>query len=288
MNKAREQPIIIIKKKGHGHGHHGGAWKVAFADFMTAMFAMFLVLWIVGQSSDVKSAIAGYFQDPLGRADEFGSSIMPGEGAQSQSPRIMSPNQVVDLRRDRLRQLAEQIRQPVREVPALAEIAEHVEIEVTEEGLRVQLLEDSSGVFFETGSATPRSAGAELLKFLGQKLGSLPNAVVIEGHTDARPYHRADGYSNWELSVDRANAARRIMEEGGLNDAQIQQVRGWADRKLYKPEQPEADANRRVTVMMLLPPATAGDSLAVPLTPGDSGMAHGDSTAAPAAQGTAP
>lgn len=288
MNKAREQPIIIIKKKAHGHGHHGGAWKVAFADFMTAMFAMFLVLWIVGQSSDVKSAIAGYFQDPLGRADEFGSSIMPGEGAQSQSPRIMSPNQVVDLRRDRLRQLAEQIRQQVREVPALAEIAEHVEIEVTEEGLRVQLLEDSSGVFFETGSATPRSAGAELLKFLGQKLGSLPNAVVIEGHTDARPYHRADGYSNWELSVDRANAARRIMEEGGLNDAQIQQVRGWADRRLYKPEQPEADANRRVTVMMLLPPATAGDSLAVPLVPGDSGVARGDSAAAPAAPGGAP
>jgi len=264
VNKAREQPIIIIKKKGHGHGHHGGAWKVAFADFMTAMFAMFLVLWIVGQSSDVKSAIAGYFQDPLGRADEFGSSIMPGEGAQSQSPRIMSPNQVVDLRRDRLRQLAEQIRQQVREVPALAEIAEHVEIEVTEEGLRVQLLEDSSGVFFETGSATPRSAGAELLKFLGQKLGSLPNAVVIEGHTDARPYHRADGYSNWELSVDRANAARRIMEEGGLNDAQIQQVRGWADRKLRDPEHPEADSNRRVTVTMLLPPVTAADTLGFP------------------------
>jgi len=282
MNKAREQPIIIVKKKVHGHAHHGGAWKVAFADFMTAMFAMFLVLWIVNQSSDVKAAVAGYFQDPLGRAGEFGSSIMPGEGAQSQSPRIMSPNQVIDLRRDRLRQLAEQIRQQIREVPALAEIESHVEIEVTEEGLRIQLLEDSTGVFFQTGSATPKAAGAALLAFLGRKLASLPNAVVIEGFTDARPYSRPDGYSNWELSVDRANAARRIMLTGGLNEAQVQQVRGWADRKLRLPDQPLADANRRVTVTMLLPPA-ASDSLALafPALPDSAAADSGHALASP-------
>ncbi len=273
MNKAREQPIIIVKKKVHGHGHHGGAWKVAFADFMTAMFAMFLVLWLVNQSSDVKAAIAGYFQDPLGRAGEFGSSIMPGEGAQTQSPRIMSPRQVIDLRRDRMRAVAEQIKQQIREVPALAELAEHVEIEVTPEGLRIQLLEDSTGVFFETGNAVPKSAGAELLRFLGKTLSALPNAVVVEGFTDARPYHRLDGYSNWELSVDRANASRRIMQEGGLNPAQVQQVRGWADRKLRDPEHPFADANRRVTVTMLLPEVVT-DSLATRL-----GAAH-DSLAA--------
>jgi chemotaxis protein MotB len=261
VNKAREQPIIIVKKKVHGHGHHGGAWKVAFADFMTAMFAMFLVLWLVNQSSDVKAAIAGYFQDPLGRANEFGSSIMPGEGAQTQSPRVMSPRTVIDLRRDRMRAVAEQIRQQLREVPALAELVEHVEIELTEEGLRIQLLEDSTGVFFETGSAVPKPAGAQLLLFLGKTLGGQPNAVIVEGFTDARPYHRADGYSNWELSVDRANAARRLMQGGGLNPAQIQQVRGWADRKLRDPEHPLADANRRVTVTMLLPEAAA-DSLA--------------------------
>ncbi len=260
MNKAREQPIIIVKKKVHGHGHHGGAWKVAFADFMTAMFAMFLVLWLVNQSSDVKAAIAGYFADPLGRAGEFGSSIMPGEGAQTQSPRVMSPKQVIDLRRDRMRQVAEQIKEQIREVPALAALADNVEIEITEEGLRIQLLEDSTGVFFESGSAVPKPAGAELLRYLGKSLGSLPNAVVIEGFTDAKPYFRADGYSNWELSVDRANASRRIMQVGGLNPAQIQQVRGWADRKLRDPEHPMADANRRVTVTMLLPQAIA-DSL---------------------------
>lgn len=263
MNKAREQPIIIVKKKVYGHGHHGGAWKVAFADFMTAMFAMFLVLWLVNQSSDVKSAIAGYFQDPMGRAGEFGSSIMPGEGAQTQSPRIMSPADVVNLRRDRLRQTAEQIKQEIREVPALADLAEHVEIELTEDGLRIQLLEDSSGVFFQLGSAVPKPAGIALLSFLGRTLGGLPNAVAIEGHTDAKPYSRPGGYSNWELSVDRANAARRVMESGGLNDAQVQQVRGWADRRLRDHQHPLADANRRVTVTMLLPPRLAApDSLA--------------------------
>ncbi len=263
MNKAREQPIIIVRKRVHGHGHHGGAWKVAFADFMTAMFAMFLVLWLVNQSSDVKSAIAGYFQDPLGRADEHGSSIMPGEGAQTQSPRPMTAQQVIDLRRDRLQFLAQSIEEQIRETPALAELADHIEIEMTEEGLRIQLLEDSSGVFFELGSAAPKPAGAALLRFLGAQLGSLPHPVVIEGHTDARPFSRTDGYSNWELSVDRANASRRIMREGGLNEAQLQQVRGWADRRLRDPAHPDDESNRRVTVMMLLPQAGAVDTLAV-------------------------
>jgi chemotaxis protein MotB len=269
MNKAREQPIIIVRKRVAAHGHHGGAWKVAFADFMTAMFAMFLVLWLVNQSSDVKAAIAGYFQDPLGRAGEFGSSILPGEGAQTQSPRIMTQKQVIDLRRDRLRQVAEQIRKQIREVPALAEIAQHVEIEETEEGLRIQLLEDSSGVFFESGSSTPKAEGAALLQFLGKRLGALPNALVIEGFTDAKPYNRKDGYSNWELSVDRANMARRILLTGGLNQAQVQQVRGWADRRLRLPDQPDAASNRRVTVTVLLPqeadrPSAPIDSLIVP------------------------
>jgi chemotaxis protein MotB len=282
VNKAREQPIIIVKKRSHGHAHHGGAWKVAFADFMTAMFAMFLVLWLVNQSSDVKAAIAGYFQDPLGRADEYGSSILPGEGAQTQSPQVMSPKQVIDLRRDRLQRLAETIRQEIREVPALSEIADHIEIEITEEGLRIQLLEDSTGVFFQTGSAVPKQVGAEVLRMLGKELGSMPNAVVIEGHTDARPYSRPDGYSNWELSVDRANAARRIMLGGGLSEAQVQQVRGWADRRLRDPSNPLADSNRRVTVTMLLPhlpQAAPPDTLAT--MPPAAGLATADTAASP-------
>src|SRR5215470_6485413 len=135
MGREREVPVIfIIKKKKGAHGHHGGAWKVALADFMTAMFALFLVLWLVNQSSDVKAAVAGYFQDPLGRAKEFGSSILPGEGAQASSVRVLDPTQIVELRRDRLNQLAKQLHEKMSEVPELAGLRDKVEIELTGEG----------------------------------------------------------------------------------------------------------------------------------------------------------
>src|ERR671930_1359481 len=128
MNKDRETVIIVRKKKGHGHGHHGGAWKVAFADFMTSMMALFLVLWLITQSSDVRSAIAGYFQDPLGRANEFGSSILQGEGAQAMNPRPISQPQITDIRRDRLQVLGEQIRQELAQSVEFGDIAKQIEV----------------------------------------------------------------------------------------------------------------------------------------------------------------
>ncbi len=253
MNKNREVPIrIVIKKKGHG-GHHGGAWKVAFADFMTAMFALFLVLWLVNQSSDVKSAIAGYFQDPLGRADEFGSSILPGEGSQSAVPQPLSPQQVIDLRRDRMRSLGDEIERSLREVPDLKEVSDKIEIEVTEDGLRIQLLEDANGTFYESGSSNLSPRGRELMMVLGAQLGKLSNEVRIEGFTDARPMAGRPDYSNWELSSDRANAARRLLTAGGMRDAQVQQVRGLADRELRVPEDPFSPRNRRVAITVLMP-----------------------------------
>ena len=251
MNKDREQIIIVRRKKVHGHAHHGGAWKVAFADFMTAMFAMFLVLWLVNQSSDVKSAIAGYFQDPLGRADEYGSSILPGDGAQSSSPRPIADRQITDLRRDRLLTLAETIRKEMAETVEFKDLAANLEIELTDEGLRLSLVEDSLGVFFETGSAVPRPLAAAFLARLGAHLASMPNPVVVDGYTDAVPYSARNGYTNWELSADRANAARRVLTGGALPDAQIRQVRGHADRELRHPDRPTAAANRRVTITML-------------------------------------
>lgn len=252
MNKGRETPIIIVRKKQRPHAHHGGAWKVAFADFMTAMFALFLVLWLVNQSTDIKSAIAGYFADPLGRADEFGSSIMPGEGAQTQMVRPLSPPQVVDVRVDRLQALAEEIKDRLGETPSLQSVEKYVDIQITRDGLRIQLLEDSSGVFFETGRATPSARGQELLALLGQELGKAPNHVVVSGYTDARPYASATGYSNWELSADRANVSRRIMTSGGLPAMQVDQVRGLADRDLRRPDDPFDPSNRRVTITVLL------------------------------------
>lgn len=253
MNKSRETPIrIIIKKSAHG-GHHGGAWKVAFADFMTAMFAMFLVLWLVNQSSDVKSAIAGYFQDPLGRADEFGSSILPGEGSQSSVPQPLSPRQVIDLRRDRMRSLGDELERELRDIPELKEVADKVQIEVTEEGLRIQLIEDADGTFYTSGSALLNDRGRGLMHTLGAQLGKLSNEVRIEGFTDARPVLGRPDYGNWELSADRANAARRVLVEGGLKEAQVQQVRGLADRQLRVPEDPLSPRNRRVAITVLMP-----------------------------------
>ncbi len=251
MSREREQPIIIIRKKGRPHGgHHGGAWKVAFADFMTAMMAMFLVMWLVTQSSDVRSAIAGYFQDPLGHASEFGSSIMPGEGAQAANVRPISRPQVMDLRRDRLMQLGERIRRRLEEAVDFQTLKEHVEITVEEEGLRISLLEDSKGMFFESGSATPKPHVVDLLLLIGSELSLLPNPIVVEGHTDARPFAGRRSYSNWELSTDRANAARRVLGDGGVRPEQFVQVRGHADRDLRVKEDPFAASNRRVTILM--------------------------------------
>jgi chemotaxis protein MotB len=266
--KDREVPIqIIVRKKGGGHGaHHGGAWKVAFADFMTAMFALFLVLWLVNQSTDVKSAIAGYFADPLGRANEFGSSIVPGSGAVSESPRLRDLADVVNLRKGLLVETQRELEQRIEEVPELASVRDNIEMTLTDDGLRIQLLEDSTGVFFETGSAMPSTRGQEMLAILGTELGRRSNHVNIEGHTDARPYSGVTGYTNWELSTDRANTARRIICDSGLDDGQMNQIRGLADRDLYDAKHPLSARNRRVTITMLLDktsPPTAEEKAAI-------------------------
>lgn len=263
VNKEREVPVrIIFRKKGHGGGHHGGAWKVAFADFMTAMFAMFLVLWLISQSSDVKSAIAGYFQDPLGRSDEFGSSIMPGDGAQASTVRPLRPADVVDLRLNRMQTLADRLEERIGDVPGLDAVRDKIEISFTDEGLQIQLLEDSLGVFFQSGDARPSLRGRQILALLGQELGRMPNPVLVAGYTDARPFNRTDGYSNWELSVDRANAARRILRINGVSESQVVQVRGFADRQLRDPAQPFAASNRRVTITMQFDGLPAVDAAA--------------------------
>ncbi len=251
-NKDREQPIIIIKKIVRGHGHHGGAWKVAFADFMTAMFALFLVLWMVNQSQDVKAAIAGYFQDPLGRANESGSSIIRGEGAQTQMARPLAPRQIIDIRIDRLQKLSESIREKLGEIPMLDSLKNHVEITMTEEGLRIELLEDSTAQFFESGSATMSSRGQDLLTVIGKELGSDSNLVQLDGHTDARPYAAKNGYSNWELSADRANSARRILSAAGVSGSRVAAIRGMADGELRYAEAPFDPRNRRITITVLL------------------------------------
>jgi chemotaxis protein MotB len=243
----------------YAHGHHGGAWKVAFADFMTAMFALFLVLWLVNQSSDVKSAIAGYFQDPLGRADEFGSSIVPGEGAQTQMARPLAPMQIIDLRIDKLQKMAERLRDKLGKIPLLDSLKNNIEITLTDEGLRIELLEDTSGTFFQSGSATVSDRGRTILDLLGRELATdSTEQLLVEGHTDSRPYAGSTGYTNYELSADRANGARRIVNGAGVELKRIEGVRGLADRKLRFPDAPYDARNRRVSITVLLDKTVGG------------------------------
>lgn len=282
MKRDRDANVqIIVRRKGRHAAHHGGAWKVALADFMSAMFCLFLVLWLINQSSDIKSAIAGYFQDPLGRGDEYGSSIIPGSGAQTQVVRQpLNPADVVDVRRDRMQSAANRLSERLAASPELGSIADNVEITLTHEGLRIELIDNSSDFFFLKGEPVPTARGRQIFAVLGGELGALSFPMRIEGHTDSHPFHKGESYTNWELSADRANAARRIMIESGLDPAQITQVRAMADRELRVREDPYSGRNRRVTIMLLLTGgggAAAADSVRADSLTGRPAAAPGPS-----------
>lgn len=238
MDGAR--PIIIIKKKASHGGHHGGAWKVAYADFVTAMMALFIVLWLLNTSKPVKEAIAGYFRDPSGTAGKLGtSSEGPGEKF------IPTPIPNEDMNK-----LKGEIEKAMRRLPNFEKLKNQIEIKVTPEGLRIELLESATGTFFDLGSRNPNSNGSELLDLLAGELGKLPNKISIEGHTDSKPFSAKKGYGNWELSTDRANSARRLMQEKGLGDKQVAQVRGFADQLPRVPKNPDDPSNRRISLIV--------------------------------------
>jgi len=242
------QQIIIIKKKRHAHGvHHGGAWKVAYADFVTAMMALFIVLWLLSSSEQVQKAVGGYFTDPKGHGKEIGNGL---RGAGSES---------LPIHKDDMKKLKEKLDQAVKDVSSPEKIRDHIVITVTGEGLRVEMIEDEKGMFFKSGSPTPTEYGRDLLQTLAGEIGKLPNTVTMEGHTDSKPFSGRSDYSNWELSSDRANAARRWMQEHGMRQDQVTQVRGFADQSLRDPSHPESASNRRITLIIQYQKATAAD-----------------------------
>ncbi len=244
MDKAR--PIIIVKKKGGHGGHHGGAWKVAYADFVTAMMALFIVLWLMNTSKPVKEAIAGYFQDPSGTGEKSGSSQTgTGEG--------------VTVSKDEVSKLKDILQSAIEHIPDFDKIKDQIKMTVTPEGLRIELLETETGTFFDLGKSAPNKSGKELLIAVAQELGKVPNKITIEGHTDSKPYNGKGGYSNWELSADRANSTRRIMQEAGLRADQVSQVRGFADQQLRDPEHPFDPSNRRISVIVHSIPKNESD-----------------------------
>jgi len=235
-DNAREQPIIIIKKvSGHG-GHHGGAWKVAYADFVTAMMALFMVLWLLNSSQETQKAIGGYFTDPEGNGKLIGSD-MAGAGGDA-----------LNLAAKDMEQLKDRIAQSLKESTKFKELQDKITMVVTGEGLRIELLESDVGTFFESGSPVPTEQATEIIGRLAQEVGQLPNKVSIEGHTDSKQF--AGEYSNWELSSDRANTARRIMQAHGVRVDQVAQIRGFADQSLRKRGDAQDPSNRRVSIII--------------------------------------
>lgn len=237
MAGGSKRPIIVVKKKRRHGTHHGGAWKVAYADFVTAMMSLFIVLWLLNSTPQIKKAVAGYFNDPRG----MGASTGTASKGSAESVSIDKTN-VEDLK--------DEIEQAMKKQADLSKLSKNVEITVTGEGLRIELIEDQGGTFFESGSAKPSENGVKLLDMLAGQLHSLPNKLLLEGHTDAQAYSGANGYSNWELSSDRANAARKCLQENGVGEEQISQVRGYADQKLRIPDKPLDPSNRRVSLIV--------------------------------------
>ncbi|HVN04778.1 MAG TPA: flagellar motor protein MotB [Bryobacteraceae bacterium] len=231
------RPVVIVKKKGGHGGHHGGAWKVAYADFVTAMMALFIVLWLLNSSKQVQEAVGGYFKDPTGTSKKVGN------GKNGTGENFM-------LTKDNMNQIKDELQKAVRKVTDFEKLKNQIEMTVTAEGLRIELMESEKGTFFASGEALPSEDGRQILMMLAQELGKLPNTVSIEGHTDSKPYSGRGSYSNWELSADRANAARRMMQENGLGPRQVTQVRGYADQRLRKPAAPEDPSNRRISVVV--------------------------------------
>jgi chemotaxis protein MotB len=245
-----EIPSLRPPLRQHGK-HRGGAWKVAYADFVTALMALFIVLWLMNTSRQVQQAISAYFRDPKAYA----------RAAAQPAGRASAGGDGVSLDQSNIRDLKDKLEESIRELPEFSSLRDQVQISITPEGLRVELLETEQGLFFESGRPEPSASGRRILALLAKELGKLSNPLLVEGHTDSRPYRYSglNGYTNWELSVDRANAARRFMQDHGVDPSRVAQVRGFADKRLLDPEHPADSRNRRVSVVVEYnqPPASA-------------------------------
>ncbi len=217
------------------------------------MMALFIVLWLLNSSKQIQVAVGGYFKDPSGNSKKVGSN-QSGSGDS------------FFLSKQDMPKLKEELEKSVRRIADFDKLKDQIQMTVTSEGLRIELLESESGTFFESGSPVPSQSGRDLLQTLAHELGKLPNRISIEGHTDSKPYAGGGEYGNWELSADRANAARRLMQVSGVGATQVSQVRGFADQHLRKPDQPFDASNRRISVIVQYIPKNDDDEP----TPGSS------------------
>jgi len=274
--KNTNKVVIRVVRKTHRTVHHGGSWKVAYADFVTALMAFFLVMWILGMDQQLKRAVEGYFSNPVGYKHGFGSGKSPISSGTSPAHVQTTPVHMVSFMRQERDFVAarERIRGALQGSVALGSLAAHVQVVVTRAGLRIELAEGENDdeLFFRLGSAELRPPGRGVLDVIGRELAVLTNPVIIEGHTDAAQYG-AGRYGNWELSTERANEARRVLESAGLPPARVAEVKGLADRDLRDPAHPLSAANRRITILLPFTVSPDGDSASadrrptVPLVP---------------------
>lgn len=249
-------PIIIKKKKSHGHGgHHGGSWKVAYADFVTAMMAFFMVMWIMGLSDETKAQISGYFNDPLGysKTEPLSDNIVTPFGNHAPKPgnsQALGSRSFADAKND-IQMLGENIKNTIQNGGSLKELLENINFELTDEGLRIEFVENAGSVFFDSGQATIKPKARELIMKIAPILARSGRYMDIEGHTDSVPYGRS-GYDNMDLSLDRAQALRAALHAGGLPKNRVRYAKGCADFELKIPSDPTNPANRRVTVLLPL------------------------------------
>ncbi|GEN27947.1 flagellar motor protein MotB [Halovibrio variabilis] len=267
MSKGGDKRPIVIRRKKVVHGHHGGAWKIALADFMTALMALFLVMWILSVSDDeTRQAVADYFSTPLVSAitggDRSGStSVIPGGGpdpthSDGERARIDTLERTRPSMQERnfFRNLQERIERAIERDPELRQLRSQMRFDLTREGLRIQLLDTDQRPMFELGSNQVAPYMRSLLRTIAPLLNELPNELSISGHTDSVPYAGGySGYSNWELSNDRANASRRELIAGGFDPDQLLRVSGFADRVLLPDTDPTNPINRRIELVVLFP-----------------------------------
>ncbi len=271
------QPIIIKRIKKGGHAVHGGAWKIAYADFVTAMMAFFLLMWLLGSTTEGdKKGIADYFQSPLkvallggGSGSGDSSHVVKGGGSdltrtsgQVKSGDIQAKRSTINLQalkeeqrrgeRAKLEALRRQMENTLATNPKLAALKSQIRLDMTPDGLRIQIIDEQSRPMFDSGSAIVKPYMRDLLRTIGDVLAEVPNRLTLEGHTDAAPYGAGDrGYSNWELSSDRANASRRELVAGGLPDDHMLRVQGLAASVPLERDNPQAQANRRISIIVM-------------------------------------
>ncbi len=271
------QPIIIKRIKKGGHGHHGGAWKIAYADFVTAMMAFFLLMWLLGSTTEGdKKGIADFFNAPLklsllggGSGSGDSSHVIKGggedlsrSGGQVKAGDVEAKRHTINLlalkaeqrkaEAARLKALMDKVEDVIASSPKLAAMRSQIRLDMTADGLRIQIVDEQARAMFDSGSALVKPAMRELLRNLGEVLGEVPNRLTIEGHTDAQAFSSGErGYSNWELSSDRANASRRELVAGGLPDDRVLRVLGLASSDLLERSAPDAPANRRIGIIVM-------------------------------------